>query len=189
MRIVQFEDETYNEFKSKFDELKSKNMKSLIIDVRENGGGNLAIASDIIDELIPEGIIVYTKDKNGKKEYLYSKPNEIKVPLAVLVNENTASASEILTAAIQDSKKGTIIGTKTFGKGVVQIVEELSDGSGIKLTISEYFSPKGRKINKKGIEPDIKVELNEDIEGIGPEYINEDNQLQKAIEIVKSKEK
>lgn len=187
IRIEQFEDETFNEFKTKLEELKSKNMKSLILDIRENGGGSLSVASEIIDELIPKGIIVYTKDKNGKKEYIYSEPNEINIPLAVLVNENTASASEILTAAVQDTKKGTIIGTKTFGKGVVQIVESLRDGSGIKLTVSEYFSPKGRKINGKGINPDIKIELNEGVERIGPEYLSEDNQLQKAIEVIKSK--
>ncbi len=188
LRIIQFEDETYNEFIEEMDKLKSQGMKSLVIDIRENGGGNLAVASDIIDELLPEGVIVYTEDKNGKKEYILSDANELGMPMAVLVNENTASAAEILTAALQDSGKGTIIGTKTFGKGVVQIVHGLDDGSGLKLTISEYFSPKGRKINGEGVQPDIDIELNEDSEGIGPDYINEDNQLQKAVEVLKEKQ-
>lgn len=188
LRIIQFEDETYNEFIEETDKLKSQGMKSLVIDIRENGGGNLAVASDIIDELLPEGVIVYTEDKNGKKEYILSDANELGMPMAVLVNENTASAAEILTAALQDSGKGTIIGTKTFGKGVVQIVHGLDDGSGLKLTISEYFSPKGRKINGEGVQPDIDIELNEDAEGIGPDYINEDNQLQKAVEVLKEKQ-
>ncbi len=185
LEILQFEDETYNEFVKALEDLRSQNLRGLVIDIRRNGGGDLRVATDIIDELIPEGNIVYTEDKNGKREYINSDKTELGLPLAVLVSEYTASASEIMTAAIQDSGMGTIIGTKTFGKGVVQEVSPMSDGSAVKLTISEYFSPKGRSINKKGIEPDIKLELPEDITGIGPEHMEQDNQLVKAIEVVK----
>lgn len=187
LQIFQFEDQTYNEFIEALNDLKAQGMKGLVIDIRQNGGGDLKIATDIIDELLPEGNIVYTEDKNGEREYINSDKNELEVPLAVLVSEYTASASEIMTAAVQDSKKGTIIGTKTYGKGVVQEVSPLPDGSAVKLTISEYFSPNGRSINKKGIEPDIKLELPDDLTGIGPDYLDQDNQLVKAIEVVKEK--
>lgn len=185
--LSQFEDTSYDDFKEALDDLKSRGMKGLVLDIRDNGGGSLQVAGEIIDELIPEGTIVYTEDRDGNREYIKSKKNELGLPLAVIVNGYSASASEILTAAVQDSGTGTIVGTKTYGKGVVQIVEELSDGSGLKLTISEYFSPKGRNIDKKGIEPDVAVELPESVERIGPDNLAEDVQLQKAIDIVKSK--
>lgn len=185
--IYQFEDETYKEFTSAMGELQKENIEGLIIDLRGNGGGDLHVATDIIDELIPEGTIVYTEDKAGKKEYIKSDKKHIDIPLVILVNENTASASEIMTAAVQDSDMGTIIGTKTFGKGVVQEVTPLADGTAVKMTVSEYFSPKGRSIDKKGIEPDIKVELPEEVDRIGADYLDQDVQLKKSIEVIKDK--
>src|SRR5690606_984795 len=113
--------------------------------------------------------------------------NKIDLPLVVLVNEGSASASEILAGAIKDHNRGELIGTTTFGKGVVQRIRDLGDGTGLKLTVSEYFTPNGINIHGIGITPDIVVELNEDAEGIGPEFLEQDNQLQKAIEVIKAK--
>ena len=110
-----------------------------------------------------------------------------KLPIVLLVNEGSASASEILAGAIQDHQRGTIVGTTTFGKGLVQRLRDLPDGSGLKITVSEYFTPNGRNIHGIGIKPDIEVELNEGVEDIGPDFLDQDNQLQKAIEVLESK--
>ena len=146
-------------------------------------GGNLDTVCDILKTMLPEGVIVYTEDKNGTKtEYKNEEDHTLDIPLVVLVNGMSASASEIFTGAVQDYGIGTIVGTKTYGKGVVQQLVDLQDGTYLKITISEYFTPKGRSIQKKGIEPDVTVEYekNEQDE-------NADNQLEKALEIVKQK--
>ena len=138
-------------------------MSGLIIDIRSNPGGLLNSVVDILDGLLPDGLIVYTETKSGtRKEYKGSNSNELKVPLAVLVNEDSASASEIFAGAVQDYRKGAIIGTKTFGKGIVQTIQPLTDGSAVKYTIAKYFTPKGQDIHGNGVTPDIEVTLPDD---------------------------
>lgn len=167
--------------KEKFDEaykelIKNKKVNGLILDLRDNPGGLLDVAVYVADSLLPTGKIVYTVDKNQKQEVEYSDSKCVDVPIVVLVNENSASASEIMAAAIKDYG-GKIVGTTTYGKGLVQKFISLRDGTYVKVTISEYFSPNGNKINKKGVEPDVVVEQNNETK--------EDEQLQKAIEEIK----
>ncbi|NLY86609.1 MAG: S41 family peptidase [Tissierellia bacterium] len=187
IKITSFDDLTYKDFKAELDKLGRKNIKGLIIDLRNNPGGLLDRCAQIADELLGEGDIVYTETKTGKREYIKSDKSMVKYPLAVLINEGSASASEILAGAIRDHGRGVLIGTTTFGKGVVQRIIDLNDGTGMKLTISEYFTPNGTNIHGVGIEPDIVVELPEGVEEIGVENIKEDTQLKRAIEEIKSK--
>ncbi len=191
INITSFDELTYKDFMKDLKKLQSQNIGGLIIDLRNNPGGLLDVTADIADELLGEGVIVYTETKTGEKEYYKSKASQIDLPLVVLINEGSASASEILSGAIKDYKRGELIGTKTFGKGVVQRIRPLptKDGSAIKLTISEYFTPNGTNIHGIGIEPDIVVELPEDIKGIGVDNLKEDTQLQKALEVIKEKVK
>jgi len=142
----------------------------------------------MLDEILPDGMIVYTVDKDGKKiEYKGKNTDVIAVPLAVLVNGDSASASEIFAGAVQDYGVGTIVGTTTFGKGIVQTVKQLTDGSAIKFTISKYFTPLGQEIQGKGVTPDVVIDLDEAVKTKTSITLEEDNQLQKAIEIVKGK--
>lgn len=187
IRITSFDELTYKDFKENLEDLKKRGMKGIVLDLRNNPGGLLDISAKIADEFMGEGTIVYTETKQKHREYLKSDKNKLGLPLTILVNEGSASASEVLTGAIQDTNEGVIVGTKTFGKGIVQRIRELSDGSGIKITISEYFTPNGRNIHGKGIEPDVVVEIPEDVEIIGVDNLEQDTQLQKAIEIVKEK--
>ena len=187
IKITSFDEITYEDFKKHLTSLEKANVKGLILDVRNNPGGLLNICADIADELLGEGDIVYTQTKDGEREYLKSNKKQNTLPLVMLVNEGSASASEILAGAIKDHNRGELIGTTTFGKGIVQRIRDLTDGSGIKLTVSEYFTPNGTNIHGIGIAPDIVVELNEDVENIGLEFLKEDNQLQKAIEVLRSK--
>ncbi|WP_352418686.1 S41 family peptidase [Proteiniborus sp.] len=189
IRITSFDDLTYDDFVANLKALQNKGMKGLVIDLRNNPGGLLDISAKIADELMGEGTIVYTETKQKEREYLKSNKKKLGLPLAIIVNEGSASASEVLSGAIQDTKEGTIVGTTTFGKGVVQRIKELSDGSGFKITVSEYFTPKGRNIQGIGIKPDVVVEIPEGVEEIGVEKLKQDTQLQKAIEIVKGKMK
>lgn len=173
-----FDEKVGEQFKTALNEMINKNkIKGLIVDLRDNPGGLLTTASEIADELLPTGVITYTVDKNGKKEYIYSDSKHIDIPIVVIVNENSASASEITAAAIKDSENGKVVGTTSYGKGLVQEFKSLRDGTYIKVTISEYFSPKGTKINKIGVVPDYEVEDNPDTD--------EDEQLEKAIEVIK----
>lgn len=155
IKITSFNENTYKEFTEALNNLKKQNMKGLILDLRNNPGGLLDICSEIADDLIGEGTIVYTKDNKGDKEYIKSDSNKLGLPIAVLVNEGSASASEILTAAIVDNNEGIAIGTTTFGKGLVQSVRELKDGTGYKLTTAQYFTPNDNYIHGKGIKPQI----------------------------------
>lgn len=155
IKITSFNENTYKEFTEALSNLKKENMKGLVLDLRNNPGGLLDICSEIADDLIGEGTIVYTKDNKGDKEYIKSDSNRLGLPIAVLVNEGSASASEILTAAIVDNNEGIAIGTTTFGKGLVQSVRELKDGTGYKLTTAQYFTPNDNYIHGKGIEPKI----------------------------------
>lgn len=181
MRISEFDTVTYNQYKEAFAELDAQGMKGLVVDLRNNPGGSLGTVCDILDEFLPEGLIVYTEDKNGKRqEFSSDEENKLEIPMTVIVNGYSASASEIFAGAIQDYGLGRIVGTKTYGKGVVQQIFDLSDGTCVKLTVSEYFTPKGRSINEKGIIPDTEVEYEADEKN--PEG---DNQLDKAVEILK----
>lgn len=184
IRITIFDDNVAAEFEEHLEALIKQGMSSLIIDLRNNPGGSLQECVTIADRLLGKQTIVYTMDNTGKKEYEYSDERKLDMPMVVLVNSGSASASEILTGAIQDSKSGTIIGTTTFGKGLVQWVRPLIDESGFKLTISQYFTPNGTYIHGKGIVPDVVIELADSTaegETLTPE---EDPQLQKAIEVL-----
>jgi len=185
IKITSFDDLTYGDFKKNLSSLMSKNIEGIILDLRSNPGGLLDVCVDIADEFLGEGIVVYTETRDGERAYEKSNKNKIDLPLIVLVNEGSASASEILAGAIKDRNRGTLIGNKTFGKGVVQRIKQLSDGSGFKLTVSEYFTPNGTSIHGVGIEPDIVVDLPDDVEVIGIENLEEDLQLQTAIEKMK----
>lgn len=187
IRITSFDKNTADDFKRQLKDIEGSSAKGLIIDLRNNPGGLLDVCADIADELLDKKIIVYTQDKYGNKEYLYSDSNMTKLPIVLLVNEGSASASEILAGAIKDHQRGTLVGTTTFGKGVVQRIKDLPDGSGLKITVSEYFTPNGINIHGIGIKPDIEVELNEGVKDIGPDYLDQDNQLQKAIEVLQNK--
>lgn len=149
LKITSFNENTYTEFKEDLENLKKEGIKGLTLDLRNNPGGLLDVCSEIADELIGEATIVYTKDNKGNKEYLKSDKNKLGLPIAVLVNEGSASASEILTAAIVDNNEGIAVGSTTFGKGLVQSVRELKDGTGYKLTTAQYFTPNGDYINGK----------------------------------------
>lgn len=184
--IIQFNDHTDEEFKTHLDELKKQNVKGLIIDLRGNPGGTVSSVVKIADMLLPEGTIVSAKDKNHKIVFEYkSDKDQYDKPIVVLINEGSASASEILSGAIKDFNRGKLVGVKSFGKGIVQTVFPFQDGTGVKLTTSEYFTPSGENIHNIGIKPDFEVKLKDDVKGIGYEYLKEDTQLQKAIEVLK----
>lgn len=187
INITQFDRKTDKEFIEHYEKLKKQNVKSIILDLRNNPGGLLDSTVKIADYLLPQGIIVKTVDKNKHEEVEKSDASQQNLPMVVLVNGSSASASEILTGALKDYKKATVVGEKTFGKGIVQTIIPMEKGEGLKLTISEYFSPKGNKIHKQGIKPDVEVKLNDKAKGLGVEFMNEDNQLQKAIEILNKK--
>lgn len=184
IRILQFAEKTSVEFKNAVSELKNKGAKKLVIDVRDNPGGLLDQVVSICGQLLPRGLVVYTVDKNGKREDFYSQGGDLDIPFVVLINERSASASEILAGAVKDYKKAQLIGTKTYGKGVVQSVFELNDGSGIKVTTSKYYTPSGATINKVGVQPDVVVDLNDKHKAISSLTIDQDNQLKKAIEVL-----
>lgn len=181
--ISEFEEKTCGQYEEAIDKLNSQGMKGLIVDLRNNPGGSLTAVCDMADVMLPEGLIVYTEDKNGEKtEYKSTAAEVFDKPLVVLVNGNSASASEIYSGAIQDHGIGTIVGTPTYGKGVVQSVFDLNDGTCLKLTVSEYFTPNGRTIHGEGVTPDVEVEYEADEKN--PE---KDNQLDKAVEVIKEK--
>lgn len=185
--ILQFDEMTSKDFEKNLKELESKNVEGIILDLRGNPGGVVTSAAEIADLLLPKGNIVYAETKNGKRDFEFdSDENYYSAPLVVLVNEGSASASELLSGALKDYKRATIVGKKTFGKGIVQTAVRFPNGDGIKLTTSEYFLPSGKSIHKLGVEPDVEVELNKDTKGIGPNFKDTDNQLQKAIEILQS---
>lgn len=188
--ISEFDEITVTQFKQAVDKLEKDGMKGLVVDVRNNPGGLLDAVVKILDRLLPKGLIVYTEDKYGNRDEEKAKDDiKIKVPMAVLINGNSASASEIFAGTIQDYGAGTVVGTTSFGKGIVQKVIPLSDGTAVKLTISKYYTPKGRNIHGTGIKPDVEVELKEELKKEVTIPVEEDNQLQEAIKILKKKMK
>ncbi|OGO82773.1 MAG: hypothetical protein A2Y18_06105 [Clostridiales bacterium GWD2_32_19] len=187
IQIVSFDQITISQFDEALKSLKEKNIKSLIIDVRNNPGGALETVISIADTILPKGLIMYTEEKSGQGRTYESDERSLNMPLAVLVNENSASASEVLAGAIKAHKVGILVGTKTFGKGVVQKIFPLSDGSALKITISKYFTPDKVCIQGIGIEPNYTVELPKEIKNKISLTDKEDVQLQKAIELLKTK--
>lgn len=187
--IEDFDGGCAKEFEEKYKELESQGIDRLIIDLRNNGGGVVDEAVSIANMLLDkDDTILITKDKKGNEEITKSEHNPtITMPVVVLTNGYSASASEILVGALQDNERATIVGTKTYGKGVIQEVDRLNDGSGLKITIEEYYTPNKNEINKVGIEPDEEIDLSNEVKEQGTYTDEEDNQLQKAIEIIKEK--
>ena len=185
VHIDSFETETADQFEKAVAELDKEGMKAMVLDVRYNGGGLVTAVVQILDDILPEGTVVYTEDKNGHCEtYTSSGDTYMEYPLAVLINGDSASASEILAGAIKDYKYGTLIGTTTFGKGIVQTIFPLEDGDAVKLTTAKYFTPNGNYIHSVGIDPDIELEY-EYLDPDGTEYdVKYDNQIQKAVEVL-----
>ena len=187
IEFTSFDEGTAEEFKNKYEELKEKGIKSLIIDLRNNGGGIVDEALQIAEYIVPKAsVLLYEVDKNNNETVEKSESDPIiNIPVVILTNENTASSSEILAGALKDLGKAKIVGTKTYGKGVIQEILSLSDGSGLKITTEEYLTPNKTKLNKIGIEPDVTVELPETVENILQVDRKDDTQLQKAIELCK----
>lgn len=187
IRISTFDEKTAADFKQHLKELEEKGIKGLVLDLRNNPGGLLDQCIQIADTLLGEQVIVYTEDRHGVREEERSNKSKVDYPLVLLVNKGSASASEILAGAVKDGGEGTIVGTTTFGKGLVQQVKPLSDGTGFKYTVSQYFTPNGTNIHGTGIEPNIVVELPEELANASNIEQSEDLQLQKAIEVIKEK--
>ena len=181
VQITEFDEVTVNQFTEAINGLNANNAQGMILDLRANPGGNLYSVVDIADMLLGEGLILYTEDKQGRREEYKSDANmAIDIPIVILVDGNSASASEVLSGALKDHGKATLVGTTTFGKGIVQTIRTLRDGSALKLTISAYYTPSGTNIHGTGIEPDVVVEFD------GDAYYDEgyDNQLEKAKEVL-----
>lgn len=186
VQVSEFDEVTSEQFIAAVEDLKAQGMEGVVIDIRDNPGGLLSCVVEMLDYMLPEGTIVYTEDKNGKGDtYTSDAEHYFDLPLAVLVNGNSASASEIFSGAIQDYGTGTIVGTQTFGKGIVQSILPFNDGSAIKITVSRYFTPRGTCIHGEGITPDVEVDLDEELKTKLTISKEEDNQLQKAVEAVK----
>ncbi len=186
IRISMFDQITAEDFKTNLEELKKNDLKGLVIDLRNNPGGSLSEVVEIADELLGSQMIVYTENRVGQTHEYKSGFMKLDVPMVVLVNGGSASASEILSGAIQDSNSGQIIGETTFGKGIVQTVIPLDDGTGFKLTTSQYFTPNGRNIHGIGIEPDVAIAMPESYYDIEEPTDADDVQLQKAIEVLQT---
>jgi carboxyl-terminal processing protease len=179
LRITQFEKNTAKDFEHEFQHLEQQGARGIVIDIRNNGGGILDSGIDIADQLLGQGTITYLEDQGGKRTYYNSQASMVATPYVLLINEGTASTSEILAAAVRDNGGGKLIGTKSFGKGVVQSVEKLQDGAAMKLTVLQYYSPKGDVIHGNGVHPDVQV--------LDLEETPEDEVLEKAIQILNSK--
>ena len=185
---MEFDEITLRQFEEAIDELEKAGMKGLIVDIRDNGGGLLDTVCKMLDRIIPTGNIVYTLDKYGNREEIDATSKEsLDIPIAVLVNGNSASASEIFVGALQDYKLATIVGTQTFGKGIVQSIVPLTDGSAVKVTVSTYYTPNGRSIHGEGVTPDVVVELTDELKQQVIIEKEDDNQLNAALEIIKRK--
>lgn len=185
IQILEFGAPTIEQFETAVGELEAQGMQAMILDVRDNPGGMITAVTGVLDDLLPQGTVVYTQDKYGKRQvYTSDEDKQMDYPTAVLINGNSASASEILAGAIRDFEYGTLIGTKTFGKGVVQSIIPLEDGDAIKLTTAKYYTPNGENIHGTGIAPDIELEYAYEGDVKGEYDIMQDNQVKKAVEIL-----
>ncbi len=183
--IIQFDEQTEKSFLSAMEELKGQGARGIVLDLRNNPGGRLDVTLKIADELLGEATIISTVDNKGKESVEKSDAKQDTIPMVVLINEGSASASEILAVALKDNERAKVVGVKSFGKGTVQRIFPLgSEGPGFKLTVGEYYAPKGEKIHEIGVEPDVVVELNAEVDEIGPSNLEHDNQLQEAIRIL-----
>ena len=198
IQITEFTDGTSEQFKKAYSELNEQGMKGLLVDLRENPGGLLTAVCDTLEQILPKGMIVYTEDKSGHRtEHTCKGKTPIDIPLVVLVNENSASAAEIFSGAVKDHGVGTLVGTTTFGKGIVQQTFSLGDGSAVKLTTSRYYTPNGVNIQGTGITPDVESDWPENAEEFtNPNQFNElsqeeweskDAQMKKAREVLSEK--
>lgn len=187
--VSQFIENTDAQFDDAVTQLEEQGMKGLIIDLRDNGGGLLTTCIDMVSRILPDKkLIVYTEDKNKAKTSYYSEgEEEVKVPIVLLVNGNSASASEIMTGCLQDCGKAVVVGQQTYGKGIVQNIVRLNDGSAVKMTVAKYFTPKGKDIHGVGIKPDVVVEMDEKTWAKAREEEKQDTQLKKAMEILTKK--
>ena len=184
IQITEFEEVTVDQYKKAIEDLKKQGAKGIVFDLRDNPGGLLSSVTEMLDYILPKGLLVYTEDKKGKREEYNSDEKCLDIPFSVLVNGNSASASEVFSGAVKDYGAGKLVGTKTFGKGIVQRIFPLEDGSAIKLTTAKYYTPKGINIHGTGIEPDVKVEAKDgDVAG----EKGKDTQLEKAVEALNIK--
>lgn len=187
VQITNFAEKTGADFEKAIDEGMSKGAKSLIIDLRNNPGGLLTAVKQVADKLLPEATIMKIVDSKGKETFEKATGKGLNIPIVVLINKGSASASEVLSVALHDNKKATLVGEKSFGKGIIQSIFPINNGGkseGIKMTVAEYFGPNGTKIHKVGLEPDYKIEQKNNSK-IGIEHLNEDKQLQKALDLLK----
>lgn len=187
INITSFQTHTAEDFFKAYKELREKGANKLILDLRNNPGGLLDVTLQIADYFLPKGNIMSVKYKDGSGENYTSDAKYDDIPIITLINGGSASASEVLSGALKDYKRSVIMGEKSFGKGVVQQLIPLGDGTGVKVTVSEYFSPNNNKIHGLGIKPNVEVKLDEKAKAIGPEALSQDNQLKKAIETIKNK--
>lgn len=182
--ITEFDGVTSTQFLAALTDLQKQGMKSLVIDLRNNGGGSVDAVCEIADALLPEGLIVYTEYNDGERVDRSSDADCIELPMAVLMNGASASASEILAGALQDYGVATIVGTQSYGKGIVQSILDLQDGTALKLTTAKYYTPNGNNIHEIGITPDVEIDLPEELKTEVTLSYDEDVQLQKAIEVL-----
>jgi peptidase, S41 family len=186
--VSEFDEVTASQFKNAISELNKEGMEGLVIDLRDNPGGLLDVTCEMLDRMIKKGLLVYTVDKNGKRvDEDATDSDSFDKPVAILVNGNSASASEVFSGAMKDYKAATLVGTKTFGKGIVQSIVPFGDGTAMKVTVSKYYTPNGVNIHGTGIEPDVVVELSKDATKNGKYDRKYDNQLTKALDVVVDK--
>ena len=183
IRISSFDDNTGKDFKKNLDDIKKNNPKGLVIDLRDNPGGTLDAVTSVADQLLPEGTIVSMVDKQGNKQEFKSDKDFYDIPLCVLINGSSASASEVFSGAVRDFKRGTLVGTKSFGKGIVQSILNLTDKTALTITTAKYYTPNGECIHEKGIEPDVKIEA-KTTDAVSTIKFEDDVQLHKAIELL-----
>ena len=186
--VSEFDEVTASQFKSAISELSKEGMEGLVIDLRDNPGGLLDVTCEMLDRMIKKGLLVYTVDKNGKRvDEDATDSDSFDKPVAILVNGNSASASEVFSGAMKDYDAATLVGTRTFGKGIVQSIVPFGDGTAMKVTVSKYYTPNGVNIHGTGIEPDVVVELSKDATKNGKYERKNDNQLDKALDVVVDK--